>query len=116
MGSDTPADDSTDLETLADELEKGRVIDVEYEDEDGETRSFSGPVAKSNRGGIRVLASSSRWGLRKVSTLGLVFRVRSDGASGKSRRVGRDATVDVTDETRDVEYVNREGWKLAGEA
>lgn len=108
MTDEPQATDGTDLKTIASELERGRVVRVEYETEGGETESFTGPVGKSNKGGIRVVGSRK---LRVVSTLGLVFRTKLRGGS-RRRRAGRNATVEVTDETRDVEYEDRSGWKV----
>ena len=102
-------------EELVEELERGERVEVRVETDEGEdgtpeTLTFEGTVCKSNRGGIRVLPDNERR-LYTVKRLGTVSKVHPDGGALRlTSRVGRNATVKRTGETRNVVYEQRSGW------
>lgn len=104
----TQQTDAQDLESLAESLDRGQIVNCEYRDADGDTVSHTGAVAKANKGGIRIILKRS---LRNIQTAGLVLETNLQG-NGRSRRVGNSASVEPTGETVDVRYDNRTGWEV----
>lgn len=104
----------TEFYDKAESLSQGNVVEYEYRSEKtGEPVTGEGVVAKSNRGGIRILKMSGR-SLLVVKFGGNVTRTHPDGgALRRSPRVGEDATVEATGENKEIEYEQRGGWQLA---
>ena len=94
------------------ELSHGDVVDYNYRDEDGDQKSGTGTVCKSNKGGIRILPHSEKTPqyIHKINN-GRVSRTHRDGGAGRfSQTIGAGATVTPTGEQRAIEYVDQTGW------
>jgi hypothetical protein len=97
-------------------VENGEGVRYDYENEDGERVTGDGYVAKSNRGGVRIITGSGRWALLSIKRGGVVMECRRDGAAGKTRRVGSDAKVARDGTSATVEYEQRTGWQIDAQA
>lgn len=110
----------TKPQKVREDLEKGEVVEYSYKPEDAEdpteTRTVRGTVCKSNRGGIRILPEQSRRSIHVIKAASVIRKHRDGGAARLSSRIGGDADVERTGETRSVTYKQGTGWVHTEEA
>jgi hypothetical protein len=112
MQGSTQAEDSTELpkissegyKLLAENLNKGDVVEYAYES-DGEVTESVGVIAKANRGGIRIIRPDGRrFPLLTINCYGgTVKKHKGNGATDYSTKVGTRGRVVRTGKTASVD-------------
>lgn len=113
---ETPEERMERYEERAAELDRGDVVRYEFEREDGEVRSGRGAIAKSNKGGIRILPENGK----RLLVVKYGFNVQSvnrDGGAARLRRSeGGNAEIEETGESVGIKYTDlRGGWHFTEE-
>jgi hypothetical protein len=90
---------------LAENLRKGDVVMYSYENQEGEVTQSEGVIAKSNRGGIRIIRpGGGRYPLVIINCYGgSIKEKKGNGATDYSRSIGVKAWVERTGETASVD-------------